>query len=122
MQHSNKNNLLQNKIIKKSIAGLLLLLFAFSITPKKILHDLIANHKDTISKFPSANGKSQHINKATIYCHCEDLVAESPFTDPSVLIEILKPVVFSDQPVLRIFNFHSQHQLFFELRGPPAFS
>jgi len=105
--------------IQRILSGFLLVLFAFSITPKKVLHDLVANHRDSHSK-TCADNSTTKIVKAGYNCNTEDLVAESPFIENSCPTELPEPpslsLIFSDRPE----NFYYFHQLFAELRGPPA--
>lgn len=55
----------------------MLVLFVFSITPKKYFHDLIADHTDNL--IPAKQSAS--FDDAGYNCHFEKLVAESPFTE-----------------------------------------
>ena len=66
----------KNTHIKKFTAGLLLIIFSFSITPRIFLHNWLANHKDAVV---NTTGKVQHINAPVFNCQCDDNVAESPF-------------------------------------------
>lgn len=68
-------------IIRRILAGLLLLLFVFSITPKKYWHDLVANHTDYYGFY---QGSELAVQKAGINCGCEDLVVTTPFLEPGV--------------------------------------
>ena len=97
----------------------MLLLFTFSITPKQILHDVFANHKDTVNNL-SGFSKVPLIVNAGINCPCDNLVAESPFTGEAPAFNLSAPFSFAEQPVLFANSFHSTNQFFFELRGPPA--
>ena len=95
---------------------LLLMVFTLGITPKKTLHDLFANHKDSTSSIPGGN--TSQYTKAGINCNCENLVAESQF------------VAFSNGVPLNLPSVHYifvdclpslvNHSLFHNnLRGPP---
>jgi hypothetical protein len=110
---------LNHSTIQRLLSSFLLVLFAFSITPKKVLHDLVANHIDTHSKACPDNSTTK-IVKAGFNCNTEDLVVESPFIENSCSIELPEPptlsLIFSERPE----NFYYFHQLFAELRGPPA--
>jgi hypothetical protein len=110
---------LHHSTIQRLLSSFLLVLFAFSITPKKVLHDLVANHRDTHSKAWSDNSTTK-IVKAGFNCNTEDLVVESPFIENSCSTELPEPptlsLIFSERPE----NCYYFHQLFAELRGPPA--
>ncbi len=109
---------MHSKIIQKVISGLLIFLFALSITPKSVLHDLIANHRDTSSV--SSNVKGYQVSKAGFNCHFENLVVESPFITSSPAIECSGPFSFSILQNDITENFFTQYYFFSELRGPPA--
>jgi hypothetical protein len=101
----------------KSVSTLLLLLvFALGITPKKTLHDLFANHKDSTTLVPGGNTKQY--TKAGINCNCENLVAESHFVAFSNDVRLNSTTVHSFYldclpPLVNISLFHNY------LRGPP---
>jgi hypothetical protein len=105
--------------IQRVLTGFLLVLFAFSITPKQVLHDITVNHKDTHEKL-SAHDFHSTLQKSGYHCNTEDLVVESPFIENDHSVEVsgisAHSQFFSEHP--RSFYYH--HQFFFELRGPPA--
>lgn len=103
--------------LRRSISAVLLLLFALSITPKKVLHDILVHHQDDISYHHEG---SPTIIKTGFHCDTENNVAESPFTGE-------EPVSFPEPlPVFISFNdavsssIHSADIYHFLLRGPPA--
>jgi hypothetical protein len=96
----------------------MLLVFTFSITPRKYLHDAIATHKDKTSQLSPEQG-SQYSNAGFI-CKCDDLVAESPFTNDVQYFNCIQLPVFSVRLSAALYHFQSTHVFFFELRGPPA--
>jgi hypothetical protein len=110
--------LAKNQSIRKILAALMLVLFAFSVTPKLLLHNLVANHKDTPVKC-SANNNAQ-FNIAGFNCGCDNLVVESPFVENSVTAEIITQQVFSQYINTEVKNFISVNQFYSELRGPPS--
>lgn len=65
-------------IIQKSVALSLLVIFAFSITPKRFLHDWVAGHRDgrEVCHEKAAN---PHFHEIGIKCECDNFVADSPF-------------------------------------------
>lgn len=99
----------------------MLVLFAFSITPKKILHDLVATHTDSQSiNFYGYGSPKARIHQAVIHCNCEQLIVESVFLPTVAKYEI---------SALSVRNFFHQTQYSFVfktisgysgLRGPPA--
>jgi hypothetical protein len=118
LQQSSKSLLAQKTIIRQLLAGVLLLVFTFSVTPKKFLHDAIANHKDKPEL--ATNGNEPQLSYAGFMCKCDNLVAESPFTDEPIYFDFaaVKPV--SVQKDTTLYHFYSSTFFFFELRGPPA--
>jgi hypothetical protein len=108
---------LQHPILRRSLAGILLVLFAFSNMPKKVLHDWIVSHTDGVSN--QAKSTLTQVSKAGFNCECQSLVAESPFTADSQHIDLgfyqdysLAPCSFSSQV-------HSTTLFSHSLRGPP---
>jgi len=108
----------QKSHIKRICAFVILVLFSFSITPKRYFHDLLASHVDTsIQKKVSGN---EEVNKSGFNCDCDTLVATSPFTEENSEIVIsLLPVHISHYTSFIIPLYTASHS-FIELRGPPA--
>ena len=96
----------------------MLAVFAFSVTPKILLHDLVADHKD--SPRSHNNSKEQQFSKKGFNCNCDNLVVESPFLINYTEIDITTTQKFSEQQVEYTNDFHSLDYFYFELRGPPA--
>jgi hypothetical protein len=96
----------------------MLVLFAFSITPKKALHDVLTNHRDRHYQ-QNASGDDQ-LTRAGFNCKCDNLVAESPFTGHDNRFELTVPRFFPDQKDAVLYNYYSTPHFFFELRGPPS--
>lgn len=107
----------QKTTIQKTKAIFLLLVFAFSITPKALFHDLLANHKDAPAC--SQVHKMAVLHHEGYNCHFDDLVVSVPF------------LLVSDQPTgLTNFYFAKEQASFYssftqsflqhkENRGPP---
>lgn len=96
----------------------MLILFAFSITPKQFLHDLVADHQDTIACRDDL--AAHHIHSAGFYCSCDNLVAESVFIGTGNFIELSAPLVFIEKQPAFVADYHYTAAFFSELRGPPA--
>lgn len=118
MQQSIKNGLAQHPVIRRLLSGLVLVIFAFSITPKKLLHDLVANHRDKNVAASSSN--ITKISPDGFLCKCDNLVAESPFTETAEAIEILPATSFAVQESTVPSRFYIATHFSFSLRGPPA--
>jgi len=105
-------------VIKAFLAGVLLVLFAFSITPKLTLHDLVADHTDW-SGVCAAPCKD-HIEPTGPHCEITQLVAESPFTLYEQVFPLVTLKVYSGYTGLAIPSCHSCYRCFTEQRGPPV--
>jgi hypothetical protein len=93
------------------------LLFSFCVTPKRFLHDLLANHKDAQT---SAGLPVQQIAASGYHCHIDDLVVVAPFlpdvqTASSVFLTSV-PFIFSE-PLSSFVFYYQSHT---DSRGPPA--
>ncbi|MEO6454329.1 MAG: hypothetical protein ABIN97_09665 [Ginsengibacter sp.] len=103
--------------IKKIIAVFLLGVFTLGVTPKKALHNLLANHTDNTSK--SSNTKTQQLSKAGFNCQCDDLVVKSNFITTALIVVSIRPTYFSFSNYRKL-SLHSLSRFFFDLRGPPS--
>src|SRR4030095_11838813 len=83
-------SLLNNQIIRKSSALFLLVLISLATTPKLVLHNIFANHKD--SSFQLGKDGHAKLANAAINCHIQDLVVEAPYINHSIT-ELSTPVV-----------------------------
>ena len=96
----------------------MLALFALSVTPKVVIHALVAHHTDTHLSLD--HDKTDQLNKAGFHCTIDNLVVESPFLDYSVSIDVgILPLFPAHQPA-PLEDHHSFSQFIFGLRGPPA--
>lgn len=96
-----------------------MLVFALSITPTIVFHNLFAQHQDTVRKI-SANSEHEQVGNQTINCHCDHIVAESPFTGTTIPVLGPAPIAYdlfrTEKPVHYIAALITLH----DLRGPPA--
>jgi hypothetical protein len=103
--------------IRQVSAAFFLLLFSFCVTPKRFLHDMLANHKDAPSS--SAHAVEQ-IAASGFHCHIDDLVVMAPFLpeiqSADVQIKLSSPVRFSE-PVSSFAFFFLSHA---DGRAPPV--
>ncbi len=100
---------------------LLLLVFAFSITPKKTWHDLIAKHQDGKKPSYDYSAKGDQLHKSVIHCSCDLQVAESPFVAVHLGLQLAIPPVPPSFYIETRQNPNFQQTHFYGLRGPPAF-
>src|ERR1700754_505865 len=117
LQPCNKN-LFRHPIIKHLLASFLLVLFAFSVTPRKFLHDLVANHKDVPGKF--AHDPHTRVQKSTYNCHTEDLVVESPYINGPAPVVPPAPVTACNRYAVSEIRLYTLFPVFLALRGPPS--
>ncbi len=105
-------------LIQKLISSFFICLLALSITPRIILHNLVANHRD--GGFSTPNSKQTEVSKAGFNCHFDDLVAESPFIATEE-IQVAPPLLsFKLLIQFSKISFFSRHHFYAELRGPPS--
>lgn len=107
-----------NKILQRFISFLLICIFAFSITPVIVLHNLFADHSDIVINHNHI--KSNEVAKAGINCHIESFVAERNFIASYTPLHLSYPANYSEFFSRYVLAFYSQHHFFAELRGPPA--
>lgn len=109
----------QSIYIKKSLAIILLAIFALSNTPTKYLHKIFANHTDFVSK-TFTDSKTPQLNVSGINCHCESNVVIAPYTVQSAIT--INPVSpeFTEFIPARFYNIIFSESFSFGLRGPPV--
>jgi hypothetical protein len=112
------NMLKKNFIIRQISTVFILAVFAFSITPKIILHDAVAHHKDT--PFKSNAEKNPQIYTAGFNCIIDNLVVESPFVEDIQPLQVVVATYFPEQPASHSGNFNKGHDCYLQLRGPPV--
>jgi len=112
--------MLQHKTFKQFLALAMLVVFAFSITPQKSIHDLVAKHIDPNSCSVHKDLPIEQIEKTELHCSFDFQVATTPFVDYDFSIEIAALLIaqarnaqFEDKTI-------SQHAILSDSRGPPA--
>jgi hypothetical protein len=110
----------QNPTIRKFISLLLLLVFLISAAPKAYFHDLVADHKDSITTCSHTDNSGGCIHQSAINCHFDQLVVTG-FFDFNVSSFQCQPPLNSAHS----FSLTAQHlltnaRLSSESRGPPA--
>ncbi|HEY0677425.1 MAG TPA: hypothetical protein VGD17_04025 [Chitinophagaceae bacterium] len=97
---------------------LLLLLFSFSITPRQLLHDTLADHADVNWSQPGK--KEASVAQSGFNCDRLNLVAESPFIEGD---EFHERVLSPDCTDFIVFSVHATAPktiILPCLRGPPC--
>lgn len=95
----------------------MLLLFAFSITPKIALHTIFANHKDAPAT--AGKGETKQLYPSGFRCDCDNLVVESPFVYAGSTIQLVVPFSFVLRQDAIADHFYASDNFVFGLRGPP---
>ena len=108
----------QSKFIRTVLAVLMLMVFAFSVTPKILLHNLVANHKD--SEIKSNFSNEEQFSKSGFNCNCDNLVVESPFVNDFIPVHLSAAKQFAQHQTFFRNGFASFHHFYLELRGPPV--
>ena len=103
--------------IIRVLSGLLLVVFAFSITPKRFLHDVFAKHID--NKPQKNNDAPWQLTNAGYNCDSDNLVAESNFVSDQQVFAVPLFVSFSAY-ILKDISFTSASRIYSSLRGPPV--
>ena len=111
--------MIQATVFRRIISGVLLVLFAFSITPKKLLHDLVATHTDTKPGTFLSNTHTAQIHKSGINCQVDQLIVESPFLEIMVHTALPLPVPKNDFYQKRVCFSFFLPLIDNSLRGPP---
>lgn len=106
--------------LQKLMAVLLLMLFALSITPKKLLHDAVARHTDTVLKTDILNTGNPLLSAAGIHCQTDNLVVISPFENTATVLSLATPLHYIVFKGLLRKTFISDETIVFGLRGPPV--
>jgi hypothetical protein len=111
----------QRPLIKRTVSLLLLLIFAFSITPKQWIHELVFKHKDVYTNCTD-NYTRAHLHQSGFHCELDNILVLSPFISDISTIDPQAPLVHSDYYSHNIISLHSADYFYSDLRGPPAIS
>jgi hypothetical protein len=96
----------------------MLLLFAISVAPKQLLHDVITGHKHSYTALTSEN--NFQVPSKNFNCNWHNQLIESPFTyQPDFQIDY--PVIaYSSCTNHYTSGYYSTEILLSSLRGPPS--
>ena len=112
--------MLYQKTIRKFIALAMLVVFAFSITPQKSIHDLVAKHIDPTSCSVHKDLPIEQIEKSELHCTFDFQVATTPFTAYDFGIILQPPFVAQTRNITFIAAPVSQDAIHSDSRGPPT--
>ena len=112
--------MLFTKTIRQLIALAMLVVFAFSITPQQIVHDLVAKHLDPTVCAVHKDVPVDQVENAKLHCTFDFQVATTPFVSYDFSITILEPSTH----VTRYISYEqftlANNSFGFDSRGPPA--
>ncbi len=98
----------------------MLVLFAFGMTPKITLHDLVATHSDSRIKQKNTDIASSQIAKSSFNCQCDNLVSESPFETIPLTATHTAEIIYSTFQTNKGSAIYSATLFLFGFRGPPS--
>jgi hypothetical protein len=112
--------MLYQKTIRQILAVVMLLVFAFSITPQKLIHDLVAKHIDPNSCSVHKDLPIEQIKKTELHCTFDFQVATTPFVDYDFSIEIATPIVAKARNTNYVAATIEKYAIVADSRGPPT--
>ena len=112
--------MLQNKTFKQFLALAMLVVFVFSITPQKSIHDLVSKHIDPNSCSVHKDLPIEQIEKTELHCTFDFQVATTPFVDYDFSIEITTPIIAKARNINFVVAPIAQNAIVSDSRGPPA--
>ena len=118
----NKNTLIVSPTIRNVLAGFFLILFAFTITPKKVWHNLVADHTDgrgVTNKDTTQNPSDEQLSRAVFNCQCDNPLTESPFFEAQPAFTTILPETNREYREKMFLHLVSPQSISFGLRGPP---
>ena len=102
------------------MAGFFLVLFAFGITPKIALHNMVANHQDGRTKNNLPDPSTTQFSTASFNCQIDNPVIESPFEMTVGQAYTAVETSFAAYKKTYVEAVYSTQQFCAALRGPPA--
>lgn len=106
--------------IRKIIAIVGLFLFAFSITPQKSIHDLVAAHVDPTTCEVHLDLPIDQVEKSSIHCSYDLLVVTSAFLHYNFELVIERPATYIKHHSSVLTFIASCNTTPFDSRGPPV--
>ncbi len=105
------------KQLTKIVSGLMFAVFLYWITPREFLHDVFANHRDTVENY-----HEKGVVIRTVHTHCSFLnIILSTFLSSEKQFLVFKETIHRTEWVLPIYSFHFiSNSGVVSLRGPPT--
>ncbi len=107
-----------NRTISKIVAGVLLIVFTISVTPKKYFHDVLSHHQDVL--FTPSNTATSNLGHYQYSCGFVDIAIVVPFLPVFGYYPGRFEAVHPDQGAYAIKRFTFDPAFQEPLRGPPA--
>ena len=112
--------MLFHKTIRYFIALTMLVVFSFSITPQKVIHNFVANHLDPTTCEIHQNLPIEQVETGGLHCTFDFQVATTPFVVYNFDILISLPVNPVSGNTFYVSKKIAQYFISGESRGPPA--
>ena len=118
LQHCNKYYLNKKTTIKQLFSICMLVLFAFSITPRKTLHIIFGCHSDTGKTIN--HSEAEQLTTKSFHCSCDYQDFQSPFLHTPTFLSSVA-FIYGD-PFITGYKteLYKQTILSNNLRGPPT--
>ena len=113
--------MINQKYIRAFFAAFMMLVMAFSITPKRTVHDIFGCHDSNTTPYQHHKGKETSFNKDGFHCPCEQQEFQTAFIS-SIPADIAAPF-YDFVPSAKIgisIQFYAVCTALPSLRGPPA--
>lgn len=112
--------MLYTKTIKQLIAFFVLVVFAFSITPQRNIHDFVAKHVDPTNCKVHINLPVEQVEHAAVHCSYDQLVVTAPFIDYAFANALTIPIPVCIQNEKKVLFQKGSPIALFDTRGPPT--
>ncbi|HXS36079.1 MAG TPA: hypothetical protein VN721_05225 [Flavipsychrobacter sp.] len=104
------------KQLTKIVSGLMFLVFLYWITPREFLHNIFANHRDSVENY-----HEKGVVIRTVHTHCSFLnIVVSSFLSSEKQYLSFEEIIHYTKWTLPIYHFHfTPSSNVVSLRGPP---
>ena len=113
-------NMLFTKTIRQLIALAMLVVFAFSITPQQIVHDVVAKHLDPTICAVHKDVPVDQVENTKLHCTFDFQVATTAFVDFDFTLNIQAPETIDVQNAIYKEAFLASIFFHQSSRGPPS--
>ena len=112
--------MLFTKTIRQLIALAMLVVFAFSITPQQVVHDIVAKHMDPTFCAVHKDVPVDQVENTKLHCTFDFQVATTAFVDFDFTLNIQAPVTIDVQNAIYKEAFSASIFFHKSSRGPPS--